>query len=207
MRLLLKIYQQILRAYPASYRDKYERQMLETAEDMLADARTPYQKITVFVRLAIDTPVSVTKQQFASVGGIMTNQTPTYVKQSSLVSGALLLPFFVLIVVNALTHIFTVATDPWKTVLYISVFFLPVAALMLSVITFVAWIQDRHTHGVRVATSLHDIAHGWPMITTLLIALVIVGFAFGHDSVHCVAGNPIKTVRNTHQTMECISRG
>jgi len=206
MNSLVKLYKEMLKLYPASYRQKYERQMVQTVEDMLDEAHTLAQKLRLYARLCIDTPTSISKQQVIHLGGIMAHKTPMYVKRNGVLSATLLLPFFILVVANTLNQV-VFSENPWKPVAYTGIALLPIVAFVISGVTLVRWLQDQNKHGSTVWASLKNISSGWPIISPLLVALLIVGFVFGHDSVHCVVGNPVKVMRNASQTMECVARG
>ncbi|HET9721549.1 MAG TPA: hypothetical protein VFP32_00780 [Candidatus Saccharimonadales bacterium] len=132
----------------------------------------------------------------------MKNQTPDYVKRNSIISGILIAPFFIFVIVNDLDNHKLPSTPGWN-VLYLSMILgLPVAAMILSVVTWVklAWSDKKRRSFLNLRLS-------WPIITTTVLALIIVLFVPFHDSTHCVAGNPIKEARNFDQTWHCVWRG
>jgi hypothetical protein len=191
----ISIYKRALIVLPSAYRDRYCEPMVQTLEDMLADQQSLIAKGRVWLHAMLDLPVTAT-YQYAQLGGATMNQIPNYAKQGTLVSFSLLVPFFILITINVLIH---PLTNAWIGVGYFGIFILPIIALLLSV-----GILGRLLASKKLSLqlrSLKQIQSNWMLFAVPLLALLIVGFAFGHDSVHCVsAGNP-------QQITECVSRG
>ncbi len=205
------LYSRLIRLYPRAYRREYGEQMLQTLADMLDNAENGRDRVVIWLRAIIDLPLSITQQQVITAGGIMTHETPRYSKQGSLAGAVLLLPFFSALAANGLNKVFYnhdlfhswLWSDP---ILLVWVILLPSLALIVSGVTFLRWSTDRRKHGRTSSWKLlTDWRHNWPMLTVLLVSLGILSMVFFHDSVHCVTGNPIREVRNLHDTLMCIS--
>lgn len=200
-------YSKLLKLYPASYRMQYSEQMLQTLADMLDDAQGTRQKVTVWTRTVLDLPVSLSKQQLIYAGEIMAHETPGYVKHNSMLGALLLVPFVLALLANGSDKVLHNNTlyHSWLwslPVLTIWVLVLPSLAALLSLTTFTVWAKQRPNFW----RSLIDFRHNWPMLLVGLAGLFIVAFVFGHDSVHCITGNPIREVHNPHQTWQCIQQ-
>jgi hypothetical protein len=203
-------YSRLLRLYPASYRNQYGGQMLQTLADML-DAE-PQRKRVIWLRTMIDLPISLTRQQLSYAGGTMTQQMPTYVKRNALISTGLILPFTLVLLANGLDKILNNRTleNTWlwhTSALAIWVLWLPAAAAIMALISFLTLIIQRgkatHTSPFR---QLLNIRYSWPLIITGLAGLCIVALVLGHDSVHCLTGNPVRELHNWHQTWQCVQQ-
>ena len=137
----------------------------------------------------------------------MTNDTPAYVKKSSLTGAVLLLPFFALVAAHSvdgnLQHSFL-----WQfPSLFIFFVILPSLAFLLTAVALVSWLNERTKKEHRNWLSeLLDLRRNWHLLTVLIIGLGIVGLVYGHDSVHCVTGNPVRELRNPSQTLHCIEQ-
>lgn len=203
-------YSRVLRFYPSAYRTQYGEQMLQTLADMLDNQ--PERKRAIWLRTLIDLPISLTRQQLLYAGGIMNQQTPAYVKRNALWSAALLLPFIGVLIANSLDKILYNHTlfNSWlwhMPVLAIWVLWLPVAALAIAFASLVTFMIQRHKSTQQsLLRQLFDIAYNWPLLITGLAALFIVTLVIGHDSVHCVTGNPVRELHNWHQTWQCIQQ-
>lgn len=87
-------YLRLLYLYPNAYRKLYGEQILQTLADTLDDA--PQQKVSIWMRILLDLPISVLKRQIRYTRPSMTNNSPTYIKNGALLGAALLLPVFLL---------------------------------------------------------------------------------------------------------------
>lgn len=203
-------YSKIIRLYPPSYRAKYGPQMLLTLADTLDNQ--PERKGAIWLRTLIDLPISLTKQQLIYAGGIMDQQTPTFVKRNAFLSAALLLPFIGVLFADGLDKVFYDHTlqSSWlwhMPVLAIWVLWLPAAALAIALASLVTFLIQRHKATQQsLLKQLFNIAYNWPLLVTGLAALFIVTLVIGHDSVHCVTGNPVRELHNWHQTWQCIQQ-
>jgi hypothetical protein len=73
-------------------------------------------------------------------------------------------------------------------------------AVLVCLTAFIVWTRQCHN----LWHSLIDFRHNWPMLLVGFVGLFIVALVLGHDSVHCVTGNPIREVHNWHQTWRCV---
>lgn len=194
------VYSSLLRLYPKPYRDKYCPQMIQTLEDMLDDPEN--SRLSVWAETMLDLPISLAKQNLIYAGGIMNNQTPNYVKRSSAVSAALIAPFFVLIIINSVSNHALDFTNSWKSSFVALLIGLPAIALIICAAAFIKWAGQQKSFW----KSLIDLRRNWLLLIPGGLALLIVLFVPFHDSAHCVSGNPVKELRNFHDTVRCISR-
>lgn len=203
MRMSLQIYRLLCSLYPKAYRARYEDQIMATAEDMLSAASSPIVRSTVITKLVFELPGSIIKQQVVAAqhspaGGIVMQGD-----KLARLNALLMAPFFVLIALNA--YVRTVAT--WHTVMYIGIVVLPIIALAVgaSVSIWVIFLNmDRTASYRRIPVIL---ARNWQIASSALLALFIVGFVFGHDSVHCVTDNPAQAAQHPSQTLRCVEHG
>lgn len=197
-------YSRLLRLYPAKYQTEYTEQMLQTLADMLDDAPDRAHKSSIWMRTAVDFPVTLARQQIHYIGGIMTHETPTFVKQGTLASSALLLPFLVIVLADVLTSHRLNRSFLWHSdVLVIWIIVLPALALLVSVAAYIAWVRKQSGGFWH---NFFDLKHSWPMVVVGILSLGILGFVVGHDSVHCVTGNPYREFHNPSQTLHCIEQ-
>ena len=204
-------YARLLRLYPTGYRKEYGDQMLQTLADMLDDPGR--SRVAVWVSTSLDFPFSVIKQQLSYTGEVMAHETPRYIKRNAAVGAVLLVPFFLALIANGLDKVINDHTlyNSWlwhMPALAIWVLWLPAVAAIIALIGLLAFLRQRakaeHTHWY---SPLVDFRHNWPVLAVALVGLGILGMVFFHDSVHCVAGNPIRELHNPHQTWQCIQRG
>jgi hypothetical protein len=203
-------YTRLLKLYPAAYRKQYGLQMQQTLADMLDDPDRA--KVGVWARTIIDLPVSVAQQQCIYFGGIMTHEMPAYVKRNALVSGALLLPFTTIFIVNGVDKIINdhQLDGSWlwhMPILAIWMLWLPLAAAIIASVSLIVFLAQR-SKAQRVSwfKVSFDVSYTWPLLAVSLVGLSIVAMVFDHDSVHCVTGNPAREARNLHQTWQCIQQ-
>ena len=202
-------YDKLLRLYPKPYREQYGAQMLQTLADML-DAE-PEHKTSIWFRAIVELPFSLTKQQLLYAGGIMTHQMPHYVKRNAVVSAALLVPFALALIANGLDTLLRNHTlyHSWlwqMPILTIWVLWLPILAALLALVSLLIFFRERSQQERYSFKQLFDIHHTWPLLAPALAALFIIAMVFGHDSVHCVTGNPVHEIHNWHQTWQCIQQ-
>jgi hypothetical protein len=198
-------YSKLLYLYPTSYRKQYSEQMLQTLADMLDDA--PQRKATIWTRAVLDLPVSAIHQQLSYTGAAMTHGTPKYVKNSVFVGAALLIPFFILVVAHSLDSRMQYSVWWHFHVLFTFFVLLPSIAFLLSLVALISWLVERHKQEKKSwLTELLDIRRNWHLMAVLVIGLGIVGLVYGHDSTHCVTGNPFRELHNPSQTLTCIEQ-
>lgn len=192
MKPLVIIYKQALKLLPAAYRDQYAEPMVRTLEDMIADQQTRLAKWNVWLRTMLDLPIT-TAYQYAQTGGNTMNQAPNYARQGTLLSGALLLPFVIVIMLNSIHPL----AGSWVGVGYFSVFILPAIALLVS-LTILGRLLLSHDFWTRVK-SVRNLQNNWILFAVPFLAFVVVSFAFGHDSVHCLTNGHLTTI------VQCVS--
>lgn len=197
------LYAKLLRLYPAEYREHYENDLLQTTADMLDHAPGRLERAGIWFQLAIDLPVNITRQQVTYAGGVMMQQTPQYVKHGVVLNALLLIPFFVLIPLNII-HPLPVS---WSGVGYTGIFILPVIAFLIGVVTLAWWLFAKNSRVHSFRSLLKRLDSHWPLFAAPIVALAIVAFAFGHDSVHCVTDDPVQAIGHLSQTTECMIRG
>jgi hypothetical protein len=182
-------YKQVVRLLPAAYREQYGEPMIQMLEDMLDDQPSLVAKVRVWLRAMLDLPITAT-YQYAQLGGATMNQLPNYAKQGTAISAVLLIPFFILVAMNAIRPF----TASWRQVGYIGIFILPVIALLIGVMTVAGLLASKKLS--LNAKQLRQLSTGWAVLIVPILALLIVSFAYGHDSVHCVMdGSPSKIER------------
>ncbi|HEU4966283.1 MAG TPA: hypothetical protein VFT53_02265 [Candidatus Saccharimonadales bacterium] len=195
-------YARWLRLYPGAYRNRYGEEMLQTLADMLDYSVSAAERRRVWIRTVLDLPLAAAQQQLITLGETM--HQSALVKRSSIISGALLLPFFAALAANALDKTLRNQTlyhsslwsMPW---LALWVLYLPLMAGSVAVIgIIVALLRNRSQDTLSIVT--------WPLVGIAIVALAIVGMVFFHDSVHCVTGNPVRELRNLHATLSCIGQ-
>lgn len=88
-----RIVKGLVRLYPEGYRDEYGDQIEQTAADMVAGAPNAVARWSIYIHLLVDVPMSAAVARLQYAGGFM-QATPRYLKRSSLIAVALVLPFF-----------------------------------------------------------------------------------------------------------------
>lgn len=137
----------------------------------------------------------------------MINDTPTYVKRSALIGTVLLFPFFLLVVAHSLDLGMQHSIFWHFPVLFTFFVLLPSVAFLLTAVALISWLIERHAQEKRsLFRELLDLRRNWYLLMILIVGLGIIGLVFGHDSVHCVTGNPIREVLNMRQTLTCIEQ-
>lgn len=200
-------YRKLLYLYPARYRVQYGEQMLQTLADMLDDAHTSEHKRSIWTRTLLDLPASAMKQQLIYTGDTMSHDTPNYVKYSTLIGAALLVPFFMTVIAASIDNNLHNGVLWHYRVLFTLFVVLPAIACLLAAVAFTSWIVERHHSEQRCwLHELLDIRRNGALLAVLILGLGIVGLVFFHDSVHCVTGNPVRELHNPSQTMHCIEQ-
>lgn len=206
------IYRKLLWLYPRPYRGQYGPQMIQTLDDMLAAAPTGKERRRVLVRAALDLPVSITHQQLSHIGDIMVHETPRYVKRNTIIAGVLLLPFIAALTANGLDKVIHHQTlyQSWlwhSPVLALWVLWLPTVAMAVALGSLLVYVAQRYRSARSRADAVTELTRTWPLVATALISLGTIVMVFGHDSVHCVIGNPVHEVQHLNQTWQCIQGG
>ena len=201
-------YSKLLGLYPLPYRRRYSSEMLQTLADMLDNATTSRERLAIWLRVIFDLPLSLSKENIVYIGGTMTHETPNYVKYSSLVGGSMLLPFFLLVAAQAIDKNIRNSSLWHYHALFTCFVILPALACILAATAFISWLAERHHQEHKSwLQELFDIRRNWPLLAVAVIGFGIIAMVFGHDSVQCVTGNPIRELRNFHQTTQCIQQG
>lgn len=200
-------YSRLLRLYPPSYQAEYGEQMLQTLADMLDNAQ-PGEKWRIWLRTGLDFSPSIIKQQLSYEGGIMANQMPSYIKRNGLIGAGLVAPFFVFVIINSFIDHDLSHSLVWHTnVLFTWLVILPGLAVILNAAALLRWLlKQRPPAKTSLWRRVVDLRHNWPAIGVVIVGLGILLFVFGHDSVHCITGNPLHEVTNWQQTSQCIQR-
>jgi hypothetical protein len=199
------VYSRLLRLYPAAYYREYHQEIMQTLADMLDSAPSRSSRAHIWLRTAIDLPASATAQHITTIGGTMTHAMPVYIKRNALIGAAMLLPFVGLIASGALQRPQLADARAWKPVLYAAIFILPLIAFLLNAVSALRWSANAHAQsGVSYGRALLRVQYIWPALITAAAGLGIAALVYGHDTAHCVVGNPIRIVRNTPQTWQCI---
>lgn len=203
------IYRQLLRLYPPDYQANYGHEMLQTLADMLDNAPSGYDRARVRLQVAIDFPVSLARQEIFYLGGIMSEQMPSYMKRNALIGAALLIPFVLALLANGLDKAIYNRTleQSWlwhAPFASLWVLWLPLAATILALATLVVYILQQPGGDLK---RLFRVQYFWPILGVALIGLFILAVLFGHDSTHCVLGNPITELGHPQHTWQCISQG
>lgn len=198
-------YRQLLKLYPSSYRRDYETQMLQTLADMLDDPER--SRTAVWIDTILDLPISVIRQQVSCTATAMMT-TPNYLKHYAVTGAWMVAPFFLLVALNSLDGQALRHTMLWHTrALFVWLILLPGLAVMLNFAAWACWVrQNRRDNKLSVWRAMADFRRGWPALAVAVIGLSIIAFTYGHDSVHCLAGNPIRELHNAHQTLRCLQR-
>jgi hypothetical protein len=207
------LYKHLLKLYPDSYRRQYGDQMSQTLTDMLGSAVDGTERRKIWAKAIAELPISITKAQLNYVGGIMQNETPHYVKQAGLAASLLVAPFFLALIANSVDNLLfghnLYNSWVWNTpVLATWILLLPALALVLSggsLLRLIVW--DRQAGQASLAKRMFDTKHSWPVVLPLVVALGILCLLAFHDSAHCLVGNPVRELRNLHQTRQCITNG
>jgi hypothetical protein len=200
-------YSTLLQLYPQHYRKQYADQMLQTLADMLDGAPTRTQKANIWLRIAFDFPISLSKQQLNYAGENMTQQTPQYVKRNAEIGAFLIAPFFVIIIANSLSNHLLGNTSSLRDILRFLIIGLPAIAFVLNAGTFMKWAAERRAkEKVSVLRSLFDFKRNWPMLLVAGVGLLIVAFIFGHDSVHCFTDSPSHALSHLQSTWHCTQQ-
>ncbi len=206
------IYSRLLRLYPNAYRERYQTEMLRTLADMLDGAATEPERFRIWVRSAVDLPLSIAQQNLITAGEVMAMEMPSYIKVSGWVSGWLLMPFFAALTANLLDRVLyghnLYHSWLWSyPVAALWVMILPAVALAVSASAFAVHMIRQAGNRSRRGWRAWIVCQDWPVMTAGTIALAILLILFFHDSVHCFVQNPITTLNHWGQTLSCARRG
>jgi len=198
-------YSKLLYLYPVSYRKEYGEQMLQTLADMLDDPQQSHTSI--WLRITLDFPLSVLKQQVTYTGEAMATAMPTYIKRNALIGAGLIAPFFIILTINGILGNRLQSSWLWQSwVLFIWLIVLPALAVACNLAAWIRWSRAARETKQSLWRILTDFRLSWPALTMMILGMGILGLVFFHDSVHCVAGNPVRELHNPSQTWHCIEQ-
>jgi len=199
-------YSKLLYLYPVSYREQYGEQMLQTLADMLDDPQQ--SRASTWVRISLDFPLSVVKQQVTYTGEAMATTMPSYIKRNAVLGAWLVAPFFLFIILNGILGDRLYHSWFWHTrVLFIWLIVLPSLAVLFNLVSWLRWVQSRRRETKKGTVAiLADVRRSWPALAMVVMGVGILGIVFFHDSVHCITGNPIRELHNPSQTWHCVQQ-
>jgi hypothetical protein len=206
------LYSKLLGLYPKRYRQQYGEQILQTTADMLDESVKTKSKLAVWTRVSINLPINVFQTQLHYAGGIMKNETPSYVKRNSLIGTAMLLPFIAALLANSIDKIINnhtlYSSWAWRLpLLRLWVLWLPEAAFLLMVGTYIYFLVKRKKNEhVSFIKRVADIKHSWPILMPGILAFGILFILAFHDSVQCWVHNPSYAVSHVSQELSCTNR-
>lgn len=213
LRQRFPIYSRLLWLYPPAYRKTYAPQMLQTLADMLDDPDRPRAALlNVHARIAGDLIMHAGQQQVTYLGDLFMHDMPTYIRRNTIIGSILLTPFVIALIANALdkllyNHTLYVSWLWHAPFLALWALWLPLLATILALGTVVLYLLRRF----RTMHSPHNIAADvrstWPILIVVAGGLFILAVLFGHDSAHCVLGNPLQEATNLPHTWQCIQQG
>jgi len=203
------IYSKVIKLFPPKYYKEYGRQILQTTADMLDNAPSSGAKLVIWTKLAIDLPINITKQQLQYSGGIYMKETPTYVKISGILTGILLLPFFVALIANGLDKVINNHTlyNSWVwryDFLRVWVLILPIIAVIVALVSLAVYVaRSPENRPKQLLGRVFDIKHNWPIVATGLVALGILFILRYHDSAKCLIQIPRHFLSHNNQSQVC----
>lgn len=204
----LGVYRALLKLYPKPYQHTYADQMLLTLDDMLTAAPSRTSRTAVLLRAAFDLPLSIVTQQTKYLGGCMAHDMPRYIKITALAAAICLVPFMAALAANSLSqltgHGALYHTWLWcRPLLAAWVLYLPLAAVVLA-LGGTAYLALQRRHDWNSLSRI--VLLSWPALLVGSAGLGIIAMVFGHDSVHCITGNPVHEIQHWQQTWRCIQQ-
>lgn len=189
----------------------YGNEILQLAADMVSDADGKLTKLVIWTRLLVDLSLNVTKQQIEYTGGSMQHETPHYIKRNGIISGILLVPFFVTIITNRVAGLLygqdLRSSWLWRPpIIGTWVLILPLLAFLLASISYMTYIFHGGASSSLVKRLL-NVLHSWPILLTGTVAFSIIFVMIFHDSVHCWVQNPVHLVSDLGRTWQCSEQG
>ena len=209
MRSRFPIYNQLLRLYPREYREHFAPQMLQTLGDMLDDQPSHFGRIGIWMRVIMDLPMSVMRQNVFALEHNLTHETPGFIKRNGMVSATLLIPFIGALCANALNKVFYNHSlfNSWlwsSAILKTWVLFLPMIALAIATLTYGYFVMTAKEKRIHFRTTIR---RTWPVLIPLCLACGILMLVQFHDSAHCFLSNPLHYGTSWHRIMQCAQRG
>ncbi len=202
------IYSKVIKLYPVKYRKVYGEQILQTTADMLDSTPNGISKYLVWLKVIVDLPINIAKQQLLYSGGIYMKDTPSYIKTSSVVSGLLLLPFIAALLANGLDKVINNHTLYgswlWKSpFIGLWVLYLPLLAFVLAVGSYLLYLT-RYKKTPLLKRVL-DVRHSWSIIIPAIFAFAILFLLAFHDSTQCWVKSPLHSVTHIGQAWKCTT--
>lgn len=138
-------------------------------------------------------PYIVQKQLRIGIEGIHT--MPHFVKRNSIISGIMLMPFFLAVTVNFIYNVVTqgnlYSSFLWQgLMLRIWVLYLPLIALLIAVLSYAVYLFSNLVNGSFIS-KLTDVIHSWPLLITGVLAFAIPFVLIFHDRGRCWLRNPV----------------
>lgn len=204
------IYSKLIKLYPKKYKEKYGDQIIQTTEDMLNNTTGQYSKILIWIKVFFDLPFNILKQHILNINYILANETPSYIRQTSIVSNIFILPFLILLIINELDIIIhgsnLYSSWFWRMpILGIWVLWMPAVSFATTVISYLTYIFKNGIDGM--LKNIFYIRQTWIVLIPAFLAFGILFMLAFHDSTHCVVQHPYFIFTKFHQTMQCISNG
>jgi hypothetical protein len=178
--------------------------MLQTLADMLDAAPSASDRFLIWLRTALDLPISLAAQQLEYAGDVLTHETPSFVRRNAFISALLFLPFFVIAITNDMDAHRFYHTWLWQLdVLFTWILLLPTLGMLLSIASLFFWLRTSRRSWWH---ALRDVSHNWMMLLPIALGIGIILLLFLHDSVQCIAGSPLRELRNVHATLRCVEQ-
>jgi hypothetical protein len=193
--------------YPAPFRAAYSKEQLQTLTDMLDHAGSSPERLLVWLRVWTDLAPSIVVEQINYQGTLFMNETPKFLKTASIISALMLVPFLLAISANAIDRLVFHHNlyNSWLwhfPFLGLWVVWLPQAALLIALVSFIAYLVQGHDGGwLHRALNLH---RTWIIVLPGLIALGIMFLLAFHDSVQCLKVSPAYLVTHTQSVYRCV---
>jgi len=165
-----KVYAKLLYLYPSSYRKQYGQQLLQTIADMVDDAPSTQERLTVWLRISLDLPVAVCKEHFQVIGDFMYARNKHQVNRNTIVSGALLLLPVILVAINRMLMLSGPGRGmPTYSLIVVTTMF-PVLAVGLS--GFTLYTVLRSDKKLRT----NNLRQSWPLGLVFAASLLLLTF-------------------------------
>ena len=133
----------------------------------------------------------------------MHTNTPKYMKRMSLLVLALILPFYVVVAMGGLHPAWL-----WsQSIMKLWAAYLPLLAALLAIGTYGAFLLHTGNKNASFAKRIKSLKYTWQFAVPSILAIGTVGFVFFHDSAHCLLQNPVYTMVENHQALQCVESG
>ncbi len=147
----------------------------------------------------------VQKQLRIAIEGIHT--TPNFVKRNSIISAAMLVPFFLALIANYVDGLITngnlYSSIFWHGLaLKLWVLYLPLMALLIASLSYAVYLFGNGAKGGFI-TKLTDVTHSWPLLISGVLAFAIPFVLIFHDSGRCWLRSPVPISPYFRQSWKC----